>query len=100
MFNPLANHLVRTTYARALLEGHSLEQTLENKQMDYLSTSFGSLISSSTLKKIARRIKIGDSFEQINDEEIIPIIGHADFGVDDEAWEIYEHCEKLAQTLQ
>lgn len=76
-----------------------MEQALENKQMDYLTTSFGSLISSSTLKKIARRIKIEDSFEQINDEEIIPIIGHADFGVDDEAWEIYEHCEKLASTI-
>ena len=67
--------------------------------MDYFTTSFGSLISSSTLKKIAKRIKIGDSFEQINDEEIVAIIGHSDFGADDEAWEIYEHCEKLAQTL-
>ena len=76
-----------------------MEQALENKQMDYLTTSFGSLISSSTLKKIARRIKIGDSFEQINDEEIVAIIGHADFGVDDEAWEIYEHCEKLATAI-
>ena len=76
-----------------------MEQALENKQMDYLTTSFGSLISSSTLKKIARRIKIGDSFEQINDEEIVAIIGHSDFGGDDEAWEIYEHCEKLAQQL-
>lgn len=77
-----------------------MEQALENKQMEYLSTSFGSLISSSTLKKIARRIKIGDNFEQINDEEIIPIIGHADFRADDEAWEIYEHCEKLAISIQ
>lgn len=77
-----------------------MEQTLRGEQMEYLTTSFGSLISSSTLKKIARRIKIGDSFEQINDEEIVALIGHSDFGVDDEAWEIYEHCEKLATTLQ
>lgn len=76
-----------------------MEQTLRDIQMDYFTTSFGSLISGSTLKKIAKRIKIGDSFEQINDEEIVAIIGHSDFGVDDEAWEIYEHCEKLALNI-
>ena len=67
--------------------------------MSYLTTSDGSLISASTLKKIARRIKAGDSFERINDEEIVGILGFSDFGTNDEAWEIYEHCEKLAGTI-
>ena len=67
--------------------------------MSYLTTSDGSLISASTLKKIARRIKMGDSFEQINNEEIVSILGFSDFGTNDEAWEIYEHCEKLATTI-
>jgi hypothetical protein len=67
--------------------------------MSYFTTSNGSLISGSTLSKIARRIKTGDNFEQINDEEIVPIIGHSDFGADDEAWEIFEHCEKLSTTI-
>lgn len=66
--------------------------------MSYFTTSNGSLISGSTLSKIARRIKTGDNFERINEEELVSIIGHSDFGADDEAWEIYEHCEKLALT--
>lgn len=68
--------------------------------MSYLTTSCGSLISASTLKKIAKRIKIGDNFEQILNEEISAIVNHNDFGADDEAWEIFEHCEKLAGTIQ
>jgi hypothetical protein len=67
--------------------------------MSYLTTSEGSLISASMLKKIAGRIKMGDSFERINDEEIVGILGFSDFGTNDEAWEIYEHCEKLAATI-
>jgi hypothetical protein len=67
--------------------------------MSYFTTSNGSLISGSTLSKIARRIKTGDNFERINEEELVSIIGHSDFGADDEAWEIYEHCEKLALNI-
>jgi hypothetical protein len=67
--------------------------------MSYFTTSNGSLISGSTLSKIAKRIKIGDNFKQINEEELVAIIGHSDFGADDEAWEIYEHCEKLALNI-
>ena len=67
--------------------------------MSYFTTSNGSLISGSTLSKIAKRIKTGDNFEQINEEELVSIIGHSDFGADDEAWEIFEHCEKLALNI-
>lgn len=64
--------------------------------MNYFETSFGSLIAGSTVQKIAKRIKLGDTFDAIAEEEITPIIGQSDFGADDEAWEIYEHCQTLA----
>ena len=67
--------------------------------MSYFTTSNGSLISAGTLKKIAKRIKIGDTFDQINEEELVALIGQTNFESDDEAWEIFEHCEKLAQSF-
>lgn len=63
--------------------------------MSYFKTSFGSLIAGSTVQKIAKRIKHGDTFDAIAEEEITPIIGQSDFGADDEAWEIFEHCQTL-----
>jgi len=54
------------------------------------------MIAGSTVQKIAKRIKLGDTFDAIAEEEITPIIGSSDFGADDEAWEIFEHCQTLA----
>jgi hypothetical protein len=67
--------------------------------MEFFTTSNGSLISGSTLKKVVKRIKLGDSFEQINDDVLVSIVGYTDFGAEDEAWEIFEHCEKLALNI-
>jgi len=63
--------------------------------MSYFKTSFGSLIAGCTVQKIAKRITMGDSFDTIAEEEITPIIGSSDFGAEDEAWEIFEHCQTL-----
>lgn len=64
------------------------------EQLTFFKTSWGSQISPYIQKNIIKRIKANDQLQEIIEEELKDILDrHSD--QDDEAHEIYSHCENI-----